>query len=149
MLIFTTYNNKHKKSNDNHRGDSMDDRRKFIRFPVRLSARYSKENQDKWNQCSIINISREGMGVVAFLKEKIRSGSILNLMIDVPGKKASVFVSGTLTWIKALEGDPEFSYKSGIQIITIDSEDKWILLDYSYEAWKEGREGDKTCDTVK
>jgi len=70
-------------------------------------------------------------------------------MIDVPGKKASVFVSGTLTWIKALEGDPEFSYKSGIQIITIDSEDKWILLDYSYEAWKEGREGDKTCDTVK
>lgn len=127
----------------------MEDRRKFIRFSVRLSARYSEENQDKWNQCSIINISREGMGVVVYLKEKIHLGSILNLMIDVPGKKAPVFVTGTLSWIKELKGDPEFSYKSGIQIITIDSEDKWILLDYSYEAWKESREEDKICGTVK
>lgn len=127
----------------------MGDRRKFIRFSVRLSARYSEENQDKWNQCSVINISREGMGVIVYLKEKIHLGSILKLMIDVPGKKAPIFVSGTLTWIKELKGDPEFSYKSGIQIITIDSEDKWILLDYSYEAWKESREEDKIYDTVK
>ena len=117
----------------------MEDRRKFIRFPVRLSARYSKENQDKWNKCSIINISREGMGIVVFLKEKIPLGSILNLKVDVPGKKAPIFVSGTLTWIKAIKEDPEFSYKSGVQINTIDSEDKWTLLDYSYEAWKEER----------
>ena len=119
----------------------MEDRRKFIRFSVRIEARYSEENQDKWNPCSIINISREGMGIVVFLKEKIHLGSILNLMIDVPGKKEPVFVSGTLNWIEALEGDPEFSYKSGIQIITINSEDKWILLDYSYEAWKESGGG--------
>jgi hypothetical protein len=127
----------------------VEDRRKFIRFSVRLGARYSKENQDKWNQCSIINISREGMGVVVYLKEKLRLGSVLNLMIDVPGKKTPVFVSGTLTWIKDLKGDPEFSYKSGIQIITIDSEDKWILLDYSYEAWKGSKEEEKIYDTVK
>ena len=119
----------------------MEDRRKFIRFSVRIGARYSEENQDKWNPCSVINISREGMGVVVYLKEKIHLGSILNLMIDVPGKKEPVFVSGALNWIEALEGDPEFSYKSGIQIITIDSEDKWILLDYSYEAWKESGGG--------
>ena len=140
MLIFTTYNNKHKKSNDNHRGDSVEDRRKFIRFPVRLSARYSKESQDEWNRCSIINISREGMGIFVFFKEKIDLASILNLSIDIPGRKAPVLLSGTLSWIKPLKGDPEFRYKSGIQINTIDPEEKWILLDYSYEAWKESRE---------
>jgi hypothetical protein len=121
----------------------VEDRRKFIRFPVRLSASYSEGDKDKWNECSIIDISREGMGVVVCLKEKIHLGSILNLTIDVPGKKAPVFVSGTLTWIKELKGDPEFNYKGGIQLMSIDSEDKWKLLDYSYEAWKESRKADK------
>jgi len=148
-LINISYNNKHKKSNDNHRGDKVEDRRKFIRFPVCLSARYSKENQDKWNRCSVIDISREGMGVIVYLKEKIHLGSILNLMIDVPGKKAPVSAGGTLIRITELKGNPEFSYKSGIKLMTIDSEDKWILLDYSYEAWKESRETDKIYDNVK
>ncbi len=48
----------------------MENRRKFIRFPVRLNAQYSEENADEWNQCSVIDISREGMGVVVYLKEK-------------------------------------------------------------------------------
>ena len=48
----------------------MGNRRKFIRFPVRLNARYSEENSDEWNQCSVIDISREGMGVIVYLKEK-------------------------------------------------------------------------------
>ena len=121
----------------------MEDRRKFIRFSVRLSARYSEENQDNWNQCSIINISREGMGVIVYLKKKIHLGSNLNLMIDVPGKKPPVSAAGTLIWIRELKRNPEFNYIGGIEIITIDSEDKWILLDYSYEAWKESREADK------
>ena len=117
----------------------MEDRREFIRFPVTLSARYSQENQDKWNQCSVIDISRKGMGVVVYLKEKIRLGSTLNFIIDVPGKEPPISAAGTLTWIEDLKGNPEFNFKGGVQIIDIHSEDKWILLDYSYEAWKEGK----------
>ena len=45
-------------------------------------------------------------------------------------------------WIKALEGDPDFNYKGGIMLTTIDSEDKWILLDYAYETWKKNQESD-------
>ena len=119
----------------------MKDRRKFIRFPVRLSARYSEENNEDWKQqCSIVNISREGMGVTVYLKTKLSLGCMLKFMADVPEREKSVSFSGTLNWIKALKEDPDYNYKGGIKLITIDSEDKWVLLDYAYEAWKEKQE---------
>ena len=121
----------------------MRDRRKFIRFPVRLRARYSEENKEDWKQqCSIVNISREGMGVIVYLKAKLSSGRMLKFIVDVPEKEKSVSFTGTLNWIKALKGDENYNYKGGIKLITIDSEDKWALLDYAYEAWKEKKEAD-------
>ena len=119
----------------------MKDRRKFIRFPVRLSARYSEENNEDWKQqCSIVNISREGMGVTVYLKTKLSLGCMLKFMVDVPEREKSASFTGTLNWIKALKEDPDYNYKGGIKLITIDSEDKWVLLDYAYEAWKEKQE---------
>ena len=119
----------------------MKDRRKFIRFPVRLSARYSEENKEDWKQqCSIVNISREGMGVTVYLKTKLSLGCILKFMVDVPEREKSVSFTGTLNWIKVLKEDPNYNYKGGIKLITINSEDKWALLDYAYEAWKEKQE---------
>ena len=121
----------------------MKDRRKFIRFPVRLSARYSEENNEDWKQqSSIVNISREGMGVTVYLKAKLSLGCVLKFMVDVPEKGKSVSFTGALNWIKTLMGDPDYNYKGGIKLITIDSEDKWALLDYAYEAWKEKQEAD-------
>jgi len=119
------------------------DRRKFIRFPVRLSARYSEENNEDWKQqSSIVNISREGMGVTVYLKAKLSLGCVLKFMVDIPEKEKSVSFTGALNWIKTLKGDPDYNYKGGIKLITIDSEDKWALLDYAYEAWKEKQEAD-------
>ena len=121
----------------------MKDRRKFIRFPVRIGAFYSEENNDDCKQqCSVVNISREGMGVTVYLKAKLSLGTMLKLTVDVPGKEKSVSFSGTLNWIKALKEDADYNYKGGIKLMTIDSEDKWALLDYAYEAWKEKQETD-------
>ncbi len=121
----------------------MKDRRKFLRFPVRIGARYSEENKEDWKQqCSIVNISREGMGVTVYLKTKLSLGCMLKFMMDVPNKEKSVFFTGTLNWIKALKGDSDYNYEGGIKLITIDSEDKWALLDYAYESWKEKQEAD-------
>ena len=121
----------------------MKDRRKFLRFPVRIGALYSEENtEDRKQQCSIVDISREGMGVTVYLKEKLSLGTMLKLTVDVPGKEKSVSFSGTLNWIKALKEDADYNYKGGIKLMTIDSEDKWALLDYAYETWKEKREAD-------
>lgn len=121
----------------------MKDRRKFIRFPVRLGARYSEENKADWKQqCSIANISREGLGVTVYLKEALSLGCMLKFKVDIPEKEKSISFTGTLNWIKALEEDPDYNYKGGIKLTAIDSEDKWALLDYAYEAWKEKQEAD-------
>lgn len=123
----------------------MKDRRKFIRFPVRLGARYSEENKEDWEQrCSIVNISREGMGVTVYLKTKLSLDCMLKFMVDVPEREKPISFTGTLNWIKALKKDPEYNYKGGIKLTTIDSEDKWALLDYAYEAWKDKQEAGST-----
>jgi len=119
------------------------DRRKFLRFPVKIVAFYSEENnEDLKQQCSIVNISREGMGVTVYLKAKLSLGCMLKFMVDVSEKEKSVSFTGTLNWIKSLKGDANYNYKGGIKLITIDSEDKWALLDYAYETWKEKQETD-------
>ena len=121
----------------------MKDRRKFIRFPVITDAHYSEENKEDWKQqCSIVNISREGMGVTVYLKTKLSLGCMLKFMVDIPEREKSVSFTGTLNWIKALKEDPDYNYKGGIKLITINPEDKWALLDYAYEAWKEKLEAD-------
>jgi len=108
-----------------------------------MSALYSDENnEDCKEQCSIVDISREGMGVTAYLKSKLSLGCMLKFIADVPEKEKSVSFIGTLNWIKALKGDPDYNYTGGIKLITIDPEDKWALLDYAYEAWKEKQETD-------
>ena len=125
----------------------MKDRRKFLRFPVKIGAFYSEENnEDLKQQCSIVDISREGMGVTVYLKAKLSLGCMLKFMVDVPKKEKSVSFTGTLNWIKSLKGDANYNYKGGIKLITIDSEDKWALLDYAYEAWKEKQETDGIKD---
>ncbi len=127
----------------------MKDRRKFIRFPVRIGAHYSEGNKEDWKQqCSIVNISREGMGVTVYLKTKLSLGCMLKFMVDIPEREKSVSFSGTLNWIKALKEDPDYNYKGGIKLITIDPEDKWALLDFAYEAWKEKQEAGDIKETL-
>jgi hypothetical protein len=110
---------------------------------VRIGAFYSEEINEDWKeQCSIVDISREGMGLTVYLKAKLSLGCMLKFMVDVPEKEKSISFTGTLNWIKALKGDTDYNYKGGVKLITIDSEDKWALLDYAYEAWKEKKEAD-------
>ena len=126
----------------------MKDRRKFIRFPVRVRAHYSEENNEKGKtQCSIVNISREGMGVTVYLEAKLALGAMLQLVVDIPDREKSVSFTGTLNWIKALKRDPDYNYKGGIKLTAIDSEDKWALLDYAYETWKEKQEAGDVKET--
>jgi hypothetical protein len=119
------------------------DRRKFLRFPVRLSARYSEENKEDWNRkCVVVDISREGLGLVVYLRDNLPIGCLLQFMVDVPPKEKSICFVGVLNWIKALKKDPDYNFKGGIKLTNIDSEDKWALLDYAYESWKEMQEAD-------
>lgn len=118
----------------------MEDQRKYKRFPSQLNARYLEEHKEVWKDCRVINVSREGMGVEIYMQEAINIGSILQLEIGVPVKKEPIDAMGTLMWVRDLKDDPKFNFVGGIQLITIDPEDKWELLDYVYEDWSREEE---------
>jgi len=117
----------------------MEDKRKFKRFPVQVSARCIWASQEKWIKCSVTNVSREGMGIEVYLKEKIQSDEMLQFKIMVPSKEEPIRITGTLVWIKEL--NENMGFVGGIKFINVASEEIWTLLDYANENWlKSGEE---------
>ena len=111
-----------------------EDKRKFKRFPINLDAKYLlEEDQRKWEGCTVINISREGMGIEVYLHERINIGSILQLKIIIPTNEEPIKATGILMWIK--EPDEKMNFMGGIKFTDIDFEDKWTLMDYAYDNW--------------
>jgi hypothetical protein len=118
----------------------MDDRRKFLRFPLQLSARYTEEHEDNWKECSVVDISREGMGVIIHSVEAISEGTLLTIEIHAPVQDDPIVVEGKIVWMAEIKDDPRFNYAGGVQLTSISPENKWALMDYAYEDWnKEGK----------
>ena len=116
----------------------MDDRRKFLRFPLQLGARYTEEGEDNWKECSVVDISREGMGVIIHSVEVISEGALLTIEINAPVQDDPIVVEGRLVWLKEIKDDPRFNFAGGVQLTSISPENKWALMDYAYEGWNEG-----------
>jgi hypothetical protein len=114
----------------------MEDNRKFTRIPAQLSARYSKSDKEEWKDCSVVNISHEGMSVGVYSQEKIAIYSI-----SVPVKKEPIASMGTIMWVKKLKGDKKFKFLCGVKLIAINPEDTWTLLDYAHQDGHKKEEG--------
>ena len=79
----------------------MEDRRIFSRYFSQLKAKYFlNDKRIVWEECTIINISRKGMGIKLHTHEKIYVGSIIHLGIFIPTKIESFTVKGVLKWIE-------------------------------------------------
>ena len=89
---------------------------------------YLEKDKGDWRECAVTNISREGMGIGVYSREKIHVGSILQLEIAFLVKNEPIDVTGTLIWIRKLKGNPRFRFVGGVNVIAIDPEDKWALL---------------------
>ena len=113
----------------------MEERRKFLRFPLQLGARYTEQKEDNWKECSVIDISREGMGVIIHSREAINKGTLLKIEIHAPMLDDPIMIEGELVWLKEIEDDPRFNYAGGVQLTSISPENKWALIDYAYEGW--------------
>ena len=110
-----------------------EDKRKFKRFPIQLGALYLEEFGKEWKGCSVVNVSREGMRIEAYLKERIYLGEILQFKIIIPAKEEPIKTTGTLMWIKELK--EKMGFVGGIKLFDIASEEIWTLLDYASENW--------------
>jgi hypothetical protein len=115
----------------------VEERRKFLRFPLQLGAGYAEESEDNWKECSVVDISREGIGVIMYSVAAISKGALLKIEIDAPMKDDFIMVEGELVWLKEIKEDPRFNYAGGVQLTSISPENKWSLIDYAYEGWNE------------
>ena len=117
----------------------MEERRKSKRFPIQLSARCLGASEEEWTDCTVTNVSREGMGIDVLLKERMSPGEILQFKITIPTQEEPIKISGTLTWVKELE--EKAGYIGGITFFSMDSEKIWRLLDHANKNWNgEGKE---------
>ena len=102
-----------------------EDRRRFRLYHTKLKAQYiSEESKRGWEECTIINISREGMGIKFHTCEKINVGSTIHLAIFVPTELEPINVKGILKWIEKWESD----FIGGIKLTDTLCDDKFAKL---------------------
>ena len=103
----------------------MEDSRGFIRFFSQLKGRYFLEDKEgAWEECTIINANRKGMGIKFHTPEGINIGATIHLEIFVSTEFKPLNVTGILKWIK--EGENYFV--GGIEFPEMLEEDKFAKL---------------------
>ena len=77
----------------------MGERRRFGRFDTQLRAQYiSQDGERDWEECTVISISRKGIGIRFHSREKSTIGTIIHLKIFIPEKVKPTVVEGVLKW---------------------------------------------------
>lgn len=64
-----------------------------------------KERQEGWGECTVMDVSRKGMGIVFLTHEKINVGSTVLLEIAIPTASNPVRVVGIVRWIRKKGND--------------------------------------------
>ena len=75
-------------------------KRRFGRFSTKLKAQYLMEGEKEWKECTVINMSREGMGIIFQASEKMEVGSTIYVMIHMPTESKPINAKGILKWIE-------------------------------------------------
>jgi len=77
----------------------MEKKRNYIRFFSQLKAQYAiKERMGQLEECTIMNVSRKGMGIKFHTDNTISPGSTIHVEIPVPSKSERMKVTGLLKW---------------------------------------------------
>ena len=105
----------------------MEDKRKLNRCLTKLEAKFFLEEEEQkgsWEECTVINISRKGMGIKFNTRKKINTGSIIHLAIIVSGEPDPIMTEGALEWIKQKEN----YFIGGIELNEELDDAKWDKL---------------------
>lgn len=77
------------------------ERRNYPRYNKQFRAHYiTSESKRGGNECTIINTSLIGLGVVFHTSEPIKVGSTIVLEVSIPGQPRLCSVKGTIKWVR-------------------------------------------------
>ncbi|MBW1854499.1 MAG: PilZ domain-containing protein [Deltaproteobacteria bacterium] len=106
----------------------MEDRRKYQRSQTERNGKYSLDGKEEgFGECTITDVSREGMRIRFNTGEKINIGSSIHLEVSVSPEAKLVNVKGILKWINQKEID----LTGGIKITELRSKDTAKRADVS------------------
>ena len=82
----------------------MENRRKFSRFDTQMKAQYILKGKKRdRGECTVVDVSRQGMGIKFRTPEKINLGSTIRLEISIPMELEHINVEGVLKRINQKE----------------------------------------------
>jgi c-di-GMP-binding flagellar brake protein YcgR len=103
----------------------QDERRNYIRFSTNLKARYfTGETVKNWEECTVFDASRNGMGIKFHTPEEIQIGSTINLETVVSSEIEPLNVRGTLKWIKQEANE----FVGGVELTGVSEEIKSLII---------------------
>ena len=112
------------------KGREVENKRKSIRFFSQLKARYFINDGEKdRKECTIINVSREGMGLTFLTREKIDIGSTIHLETFASTEIEPINIEGVLRWLELLMGN---NFIGGIELTESLDESKLSGLSSVY-----------------
>jgi c-di-GMP-binding flagellar brake protein YcgR len=113
----------------------MEEMRQSTRFPIQMQARYLEKSNNAWYDFSTVNISRAGMAIELFPKEKFNRDSPFQSELILPSKKEPILITGDVMWTKEVNGNGGSHIIGGIRFTRIDESSKRNLLDYAFNDW--------------
>ena len=116
--------------------NSVSDRRKFFRLGALLDGTFKSED-GLAGVMMLTDFSREG--VRASLNKKVSIGKQVAMEIWFPGKVATVTATGKIVWVSKSQKDWTGKFDAGLQFERIAYDDRWRILDYAYEYWRQSR----------
>ena len=101
--------------------------RQYKRYPTQMEAHFSLADSNGNRQaCTIVNISRKGMGIIFHTDTEIDLGATIRVEVSIKGTSKSVSASGTLKWfdkmdIDVIGGIELINELSDVQLAKLDS----------------------------
>ena len=84
----------------------MNNTRQHKRFQTQREAHFFLHHtQEQGRECTIINVSRKGMGIIFHTDETLHPGAIIRLEVPVTTAFDAISVSGMLKWIDRIDSD--------------------------------------------
>ena len=118
------------------------ERRRYPRFKKQFDAHcITAESKRGGDECTVINVSLKGMGVIFHTSERIKVGSSVILEIPASGKHEPHSVKGTVKWVKKRDND----YMGGIELSelfdAVGHEGQAWSSDQLLELWIDAEDG--------
>jgi len=103
----------------------MDEKRESKRYLTQRRAYYFLQvGEGIGHECTIINVSRKGLGVLFHTSEQINLGASIHLEVPDARSLESMNVRGELRWCKTIENE----FIGGIELHKILSDIKFAKL---------------------